>query len=108
MEGPPHVFLSVDIDVCDPAFAPGTGAPEPGGMTARDLLWAIRTLAARLPIAGVEVGEVSPPYDHAEITALLAHRPRRDHGAPRPPSGLEALSGIALRRIGSAPRPELP
>jgi agmatinase len=92
-----HIFLSIDIDVCDPAFAPGTGAPEPGGMTARDLLWAIRTVATSLPVAGLEVVEVSPPYDHAEITALLAHRVI-----------LEALSGIALRRMGESFRPELP
>ena len=92
----PHIFLSVDIDVADPAFAPGTGAPEPGGMAARDLLWAVRTLAVQLPVAGMEVVEVSPPYDHAEITALLAHR-----------VVLEALSGIALRRTGGQARPEL-
>lgn len=97
MEGLDHVFLSIDIDVCDPAFAPGTGAPEPGGMTARDLLWAVRTLATQLPIAGMEVVEVSSPYDHAEITAILAHR-----------VVLEALSGIALRRTGRSPSPNCP
>lgn len=96
LAGLPHVFLSVDIDVADPAFAPGTGTPEPGGMAGRDLLWAVRTLAAELPVAGMEVVEVSPPYDHAEITALLAHR-----------VVLEALSGIALRRTGGEARPEL-
>jgi agmatinase len=90
-----HVFLSVDIDVADPAFAPGTGSPEPGGLSARDLLWAVRTLAVSLPIAGMEVVEVSPPYDHAEITALLAHR-----------VVLEVLSGVALRRAGGEARPE--
>ena len=97
MDGLEHVFLSVDIDVCDPAYAPGTGAPEPGGMSARDLLWSVRTLASALPVAGMEVVEVSPPYDHAEITALLAHR-----------VVLEALSGIALRKLGREPAPELP
>jgi agmatinase len=96
LSGLPHVFLSVDIDVADPAFAPGTGTPEPGGLSARDLLWAVRTLAVALPVAGMEVVEVSPPYDHAEITALLAHR-----------VVLEALSGIALRRTGGGARPEL-
>jgi agmatinase len=90
-----HVFLSVDLDVCDPAFAPGTGTPEPGGLSAADLLRSVRRLAAELPIAGMEVVEVSPPYDHAEITALLAHR-----------VVLEALSGMALRKLGAAPRPE--
>jgi agmatinase len=81
------VFLSVDIDVCDPAHAPGTGTPEPGGLTARELLDAVRRICCELPIAGVDVVEVSPPYDHADITALLANR-----------VVLEALSGIAARR----------
>jgi agmatinase len=90
-----HVFLSVDIDGCDPAFAPGTGAPEPGGLGARDLLWSLRTIASSLPLAGMELVEVSPPYDHAEITALLAHR-----------AILEVLSGVALRRKGIEPRPQ--
>lgn len=95
VEGVPHVFLSVDIDVCDPAFAPGTGTPEPGGLQARELLRAIRRIAAAVPLAGMEVVEVSPPFDQAEITALLAHR-----------VVLEALSGMALRRLGRSPEPE--
>ncbi|HEY0871801.1 MAG TPA: agmatinase [Acidothermaceae bacterium] len=81
------VFLSVDIDVCDPGHAPGTGTPEPGGLTARELLDAVRRICRELPVAGVDVVEVSPPYDHAEITAMLANR-----------VVLEALSGIAARR----------
>jgi agmatinase len=91
----PHVFLSVDIDVCDPAFAPGTGTPEPGGLAAADLTRAVRRLTTELPIAGMEVVEVAPPYDHADITALLAHR-----------VVLEALSGMALRKAGARPAPE--
>ena len=91
----PHVFLSVDIDVCDPAFAPGTGTPEPGGLQARELLRAVRRIAAAVPLAGMEVVEVSPPFDQAEITALLAHR-----------VVLEALSGLALRKLGRGPEPE--
>ena len=90
-----HVFLSVDIDVCDPAYAPGTGTPEPGGMQARELLRAVRRVGAEVPLAGLEVVEVSPPYDHSDITAALAHRVI-----------LEALSGIALRRLGREPRRE--
>ena len=97
LTGLAHVFLSVDIDVCDPAFAPGTGTPEPGGMSSHDLLWSVRELARRLPVAGMEVVEVSPPYDHAEITALLAHR-----------VVLEALSGMALRKLGREPQPQRP
>jgi arginase family enzyme len=81
------VFLSVDIDVCDPGHAPGTGTPEPGGLTARQLLDSVRRIAYELPVLGVDVVEVSPPYDHAEITSFLANR-----------VVLEALTGIARRR----------
>jgi agmatinase len=85
------VFLSVDIDVCDPGHAPGTGTPEPGGLSARQLLDSVRRVAYELPVVGVDVVEVSPPYDHAEITSLLANR-----------VVLEALSGIARRRRDAA------
>src|SRR3954466_170981 len=81
------VFLSVDIDVCDPGHAPGTGTPEPGGLTARQLLDAVRRIAYELPVLGVDVVEVSPPYDRAEITSFLANR-----------VVLETLTGIARRR----------
>ncbi len=83
------VFLSVDVDVCDPAHAPGTGTPEPGGLTARQLLDAVRRICLELPVVGIDVVEVAPPYDHAEITAYLANR-----------VCLEALSGIAARKVG--------
>ncbi len=85
------VFLSVDIDVCDPGHAPGTGTPEPGGLTARELLDSVRRIAYELPVVGVDVVEVSPPYDHAEITSFLANR-----------VVLEVLSGIARRRQDAA------
>jgi agmatinase len=85
------VFLSVDIDVCDPGHAPGTGTPEPGGLTARQLLDSVRRIAYELPLAGIDVVEVSPPYDHAEITSFLANR-----------VVLEALSGMARRRRDAA------
>ncbi len=81
------VFLSVDVDVVDPGMAPGTGTPEPGGLTARQLLDAVRRIAMSVPLAGIDVVEVSPPYDHAEVTAFLGNR-----------VVLEALSGIAWRR----------
>ncbi|MES9606112.1 agmatinase [Actinomadura sp. NPDC000929] len=81
------VFLSVDIDVCDPGHAPGTGTPEPGGLTGRELLDAVRRVTYELPVVGVDVVEVSPPYDNAYITSALANR-----------VVLEALSGIARRR----------
>jgi agmatinase len=94
-------FLTVDIDVLDPAFAPGTGTPEPGGMTSLDLLWACRTVAARLELAGADVVEVIPtgagPDDG---TARVADRVVR-----------EILTGLALRRRanpGSDPRGQTP
>jgi agmatinase len=65
------VYLSVDIDVLDPAHAPGTGTPEPGGLTSRELQFILRGLDG-LRLVGGDVVEVSPPYDHAELTALAA------------------------------------
>jgi agmatinase len=91
------VFLSVDIAVADPAHAPGTGTPEPGGFSARQLLDAVRRVCLELPVVGVDVVEVSPPYDHADITAALANR-----------VVLEALSGIAARRQGIGWDPRRP
>jgi agmatinase len=85
------VFLSVDIDVVDPGMAPGTGTPEPGGLTARQLLDAVRRCAYELPIVGVDVVEVAPPYDHADITAFLGNR-----------VVLEVLSALARRRVDDA------
>jgi agmatinase len=82
------VYLTVDVDVLDPAFAPGTGTPEPGGMTSGDLLWACRSVAERLELVGAEVVEVIPTAPgSADITALVADRIVR-----------EILTGLALRR----------
>jgi agmatinase len=82
------VYLSVDIDVLDPAFAPGTGTPEPGGMTTVELLWACRAIAERLELVGAEVVEVIPTaVGSADITALAADRVVR-----------EILTGIAVSR----------
>lgn len=67
------VFLSFDIDCLDPAFAPGTGTPEPGGFLPREVFRLLH-LVTREGLAGMEVVEVSPPYDVADITALLASR----------------------------------
>ncbi len=81
-------FLTIDVDVLDPAFAPGTGTPEPGGMASGDLLWATRELASRLDLVGVDVVEVIPTaVGSADVTALVADRIVR-----------EALTGIALQR----------
>jgi agmatinase len=84
-EGP--AFLSVDVDVLDPAFAPGTGTPEPGGMAAADLLWACRELASRLDLIGADLVEVIPTaVGSTDVTALVADRIVR-----------EIVTGLALR-----------
>jgi agmatinase len=64
------VYLSIDVDVVDPAFAPGTGTPEPGGMSSREILAILQGLAGLNIVAG-DVVEVNPSYDHAQITAQL-------------------------------------
>ena len=86
LDGPDCIYLSVDIDVVDPGMAPGTGTPEPGGMLARELLRAVRQIVRQVDLVGMDVVEVSPPYDNAEITALLAHR-----------VVLEAISALATK-----------
>ena len=69
--GDSPVYVSVDIDVLDPSHAPGTGTPEAGGMTSRELLHCLRGLAG-LNIVGADIVEVAPAYDHAEITGIAA------------------------------------
>ena len=84
-DGP--VFVSVDVDVLDPAYAPGTGTPEPGGMTSADLLEACRTVAEGVRLVGADVVEVLPTaIGSADPTALIAERIVR-----------EILTGLALR-----------
>jgi arginase family enzyme len=87
--GPGPAFASIDVDVLDPAFAPGTGTPEPGGMNSADLLWACRELAAQLELVGADVVEVIPsaPLGIADSTALVAARIAH-----------ELLTGLALHR----------
>jgi agmatinase len=81
-------FLTVDVDVLDPAFAPGTGTPEPGGMTPAELLWACRRAAESLELVGADVVEVAPTaVGSADVTALVGDRIVR-----------EILTGVALRR----------
>jgi agmatinase len=89
LDGPKFLYLSLDIDVLDPAFAPGTGTPEPGGLTPRELLPAIRRLCHETPVVGFEVVEVAPHLDPGYTTALYARR-----------AILEALTGIAQRKLG--------
>jgi len=93
-DGCDAVFLSVDVDVVDPGGAPGTGTPEPGGLAPRQLLDAVRRIAMELPLVGMDMVEVAPPYDSAEVTAFLANR-----------VVLETLSGLAWRRRGEAGTP---
>jgi agmatinase len=83
-EGP--VYVSVDIDVLDPAHAPGTGTPEAGGLTSRELLNTVRALVG-VDVVGADIVEVSPPYDHAELTGIAAAH-----------VGFELLSVLALNR----------
>ncbi|HEY6398704.1 MAG TPA: agmatinase [Solirubrobacteraceae bacterium] len=86
--GPGPAFLTVDVDVLDPAFIPGTGTPEPGGMTPGELLLAVRMIATELELVGVDVVEVIPTgVGSADISSLVADRIVR-----------ETLTGVALRR----------
>ena len=80
------VYVSVDIDVLDPAFAPGTGTPEAGGLTSRELLAVLRSFAG-LRLVGADIVEVAPAYDHAQITGIAAAH-----------VGYELVSALALRR----------
>ena len=78
----------MDIDVLDPAFVPGTGTPEPGGLTSAELLWAVREVAQGLELVGADMVEVLPSQvGTADASALVADRIVR-----------EVLTGIALRR----------
>ena len=86
------MFLSVDVDVCDPGHAPGTGTPEPGGLSARQLLDSVRRICLELPVVGMDIVEVSPPYDHAEITAALANRVVARGAVRRWPPGVTVSS----------------
>ncbi len=82
--------MSIDIDVVDPGSAPGTGTPEPGGLTSRQLLDTVRRLGRELNVVGADVVEVAPAYDTADITALLANR-----------VVLELLNGMAQRSLAA-------
>jgi agmatinase len=87
LQGAEGIYLSLDIDVLDPGFAPGTGTPEPGGLNPADLLRAVRRLAIETPLVAMDVVEVAPAYDWAELTVNNAHR-----------AVLELLAGLAIRR----------
>jgi formimidoylglutamase len=87
LDGPDSIYLSIDIDVVDPGLAPGTGTPEPGGLMTRELLRAVRRIVGSVDLAGMDIVEVSPPYDWAESTAMIANR-----------VALEAISALAVKR----------
>jgi agmatinase len=98
LDGVDHLYVSIDIDSLDPAYAPGTGTPEPGGLVAADLLRAVRRLAYECPLVGFDVMEVAPAYDHADCTVNVAQR-----------LFLEAIGGLAAkRRDGAGISPGLP
>jgi agmatinase len=80
------VYVSLDIDVLDPAFAPGTGTPEAGGLTSRELLAVLRSLS-QLNLVGADIVEVAPAYDHAQVTGIAAAN-----------AGYEFLSALALTK----------
>lgn len=87
------MFVSVDIDVVDPGAAPGTGTPEPGGLSPRELLDTVRKLGGDLNIVGADIVEVAPPYDQpSAVTAALANRVI-----------LALVTGMAERRRRTAP-----
>lgn len=89
LDGPQYLFLSLDIDVLDPAYAPGTGTPEVAGLTNRELLPAIRRICHETPVVGMEVVEVAPLLDPSSITTMNARK-----------AIFEALTGLALRKKG--------
>jgi agmatinase len=89
--GSAPLYVSVDIDVLDPAHAPGTGTPEAGGLTSRELLGLLRGLG-ETALVGADVVEVSPAYDHAEITAVAASHVL-----------YELVTMLARRTAGSGP-----
>ena len=92
LDGAEAIYLSLDIDVLDPGMAPGTGTPEPGGMLTREVLRAVRRIVGSVELAAMDIVEVSPPYDHAEVTAMAAHR-----------AALECISALAVKKRDGHP-----
>jgi agmatinase len=88
-DGPEYIFISFDIDTLDPAFVPGTGTPEPGGLTPREAFPIVRRLCAESNVIGFELVELSPMLDPTYVSALNANRIIR-----------ECLTGIAMRKQG--------
>lgn len=88
-DGTDYLFISIDMDTFDPAFAPGVGTPEPNGLTPREMFPILRRLAAEKNVIGVELVEVAPTMDMTYQTGLIANRVIR-----------EVLTGIAMRKKG--------
>jgi len=89
LDGPEVIIISYDIDSLDPAYAPGTGTPEPGGFTTREIFPMIRRLCAETPVVGMELVEVAPGWDPGYTTALNGLRIIQ-----------EAITGMAMRKLG--------
>ena len=89
LDGAEFLYISLDIDVLDPAYAPGTGTPEPGGLTPRELFPLLRRLGAETNLVGMELVELNPLVDPTYVTPLVANRAVR-----------EILTGIAMRKGG--------
>ena len=85
LDGPEYIFISFDIDSLDPAYAPGTGTPEPGGFTTREMFPMVRRLCAELNVVGMELVEVGPAHDPGYT------------GAPTPTA---AITGLAMHKQG--------
>jgi agmatinase len=88
-DGPEYIFVSFDIDTLDPAFAPGTGTPEPGGLTPREAFPILRRLCAETNVIGFELVELSPIIDPTYVSALVANRLIK-----------ECMTGMAMRKKG--------
>ena len=88
-DGPEYMFVSFDIDALDPAFVPGTGTPEPGGLTPREAFPIVRRLCAESNVVGFELVELAPMLDPTYVSALNANRLIR-----------ECMTGIAMRKQG--------
>lgn len=88
-DGPEYLFISFDIDVLDPAFVPGTGTPEPGGLTPREAFPIVRRLCAESNVVGFELVELNPLIDPTYVSAMNANRIVR-----------ECLTGLAMRKMG--------
>lgn len=88
-DGPEYLYISFDIDTLDPAFVPGTGTPEPGGLTPREAFPIVRRLCAETNVIGFELVELAPHLDPTYVSAMNANR-----------IGRECLTGLALRKLG--------